>query len=81
MESGVRTKKGGGIAGSLHAKTTQFDADLTLNDPNRKEYLEFTWANLRNMVEPSFADRSLINHRDYLSNGSIDCRRPSYNCL
>ncbi|KAE8724880.1 kinase family protein [Hibiscus syriacus] len=60
---------GGGIAGSLLAKTIQFDADLTLIDP--KEYLELTWANLRNMVEPSFADRSVINHRDYLTNGHI----------
>ncbi|KAK8479625.1 hypothetical protein V6N13_030942 [Hibiscus sabdariffa] len=72
MESGGGRRVvviGGGIAGSLLAKTIQFNADLTLIDP--KEYLELTWANLRNMVEPSFADRSLINHRDYLTNGRI----------
>ncbi|KAK8479624.1 hypothetical protein V6N13_030943 [Hibiscus sabdariffa] len=60
---------GGGIAGSLLAKTIQFNADLTLIDP--KEYLEITWANLRSMVEPSFADRSVINHTDYLTNGRV----------
>ncbi|GMI84114.1 hypothetical protein like AT3G44190 [Hibiscus trionum] len=73
MESGGGRRKvvvvGGGIGGSLLAKTIQFNADLTLIDP--KEYLELTWANLRNMVEPSFADRSVINHRDYLTNGRI----------
>ncbi|WVZ02945.1 hypothetical protein V8G54_023751 [Vigna mungo] len=37
----------------------------------RKEYFEITWANLRSMVEPSFADRTLINHRDYLTNADI----------
>ncbi|KAK6926526.1 FAD/NAD(P)-binding domain [Dillenia turbinata] len=35
----------------------------------RKEYFEIPWANLRAMVEPSFAERSLVNHRDYLPNG------------
>ena len=34
----------------------------------RKEYLEIPWASLRAMVEPSFGERSVINHRDYLSN-------------
>uniref|UniRef100_A0A2P2K5G6 Apoptosis-inducing factor-B-like protein n=4 Tax=Rhizophora mucronata TaxID=61149 RepID=A0A2P2K5G6_RHIMU len=37
----------------------------------RKEYFEITWANLRAMVEPSFAERSVINHRDYFTNGRI----------
>jgi len=37
----------------------------------RKEYFEITWASLRSMVEPSFAERSVINHRDYLTNGNI----------
>ncbi|KAK8515698.1 hypothetical protein V6N13_139333 [Hibiscus sabdariffa] len=73
MESGGGRRRvvvvGGGIGGSLLAKTIQFNADLTLIDP--KEYLELTWASLRNMVEPSFADRSVINHRDYLTNGRI----------
>ncbi|KAK8616493.1 hypothetical protein V6N13_018042 [Hibiscus sabdariffa] len=62
MESGGETRRmvivGGGIAGSLLAKSLQFNAALTLT-------------NLRNTVEPSFAERSVINHRDYLTNGSI----------
>jgi len=37
----------------------------------RKEYFEIPWANLRSMVEPSFAERTLINHRDYLTNADI----------
>ncbi|XP_022752522.1 apoptosis-inducing factor homolog A-like [Durio zibethinus] len=73
MESGGEKRRvvvvGGGIAGSLLAKSIQFNADVTLIDP--KEYLEITWANLRNMVEPSFAERSVINHRDYLTNGRV----------
>ncbi|KAL2328414.1 hypothetical protein Fmac_021841 [Flemingia macrophylla] len=36
-----------------------------------KEYFEITWASLRSMVEPSFAERSVINHRDYLTIGDI----------
>lgn len=38
---------------------------------NRKEYFEIPWANLRSMVEPSFAERSVIRHRDYLTNGHL----------
>ncbi|KAG4974247.1 apoptosis-inducing factor homolog A-like [Glycine soja] len=60
---------GGGVAGSVVAKSLQFHAHVTLVDP--KEYFEITWASLRCMVEPSFAERSLINHRDYLTNGDI----------
>ncbi|KAK2969125.1 hypothetical protein RJ640_017240 [Escallonia rubra] len=60
---------GGGVAGSLIAKSLQFNSDLTLIDP--KEYYEIPWANLRAMVEPSFAERSLIHHKDYLSNGRL----------
>lgn len=37
----------------------------------RKEYFEITWASLRSMVEPSFAERSVINHKDYLVHGNI----------
>ncbi|KAK4369606.1 hypothetical protein RND71_013398 [Anisodus tanguticus] len=58
---------GGGVAGSLVAKSLQFDADLTLIDP--KDYFEIPWASLRATVEPSFAERSLIHHKDYLANG------------
>ncbi|KAJ9188620.1 hypothetical protein P3X46_000001 [Hevea brasiliensis] len=60
---------GGGIAGSLLAESLQFDVDVTLIDP--KEYFEITWASLRAMVEPSFGKRSVINHRDYFTNGRI----------
>ncbi|KAG2670664.1 hypothetical protein I3843_14G095100 [Carya illinoinensis] len=60
---------GGGVAGSLLAKSLQFHADVTLIDP--KEYFEIPWASLRAMVEPSFAERSVINHRDYFTNGRI----------
>ncbi|CAN8255120.1 unnamed protein product, partial [Cochlearia groenlandica] len=60
---------GGGIAGSLASKSLQFDSDVTLIDP--KEYFEITWASLRSMVEPSFAERSVINHNKYLPNGRI----------
>ncbi|GAV80944.1 Pyr_redox_2 domain-containing protein, partial [Cephalotus follicularis] len=36
-----------------------------------KEYFEIIWAELRAKVEPSFGERSVINHRDYLTNGRI----------
>ena len=38
---------------------------------NRKEYLEISWCELRSMVEPSFAERSLINLKDYLTTATI----------
>ncbi|KAJ4910894.1 FAD/NAD(P)-binding oxidoreductase family protein [Raphanus sativus] len=60
---------GGGVAGSLAAKLLQFDADVTLIDP--KEYFEITWASLRSMVEPSFAERTVINHKNYFKNGRV----------
>jgi hypothetical protein len=37
----------------------------------RKEYMEISWAELRSMVEPSFAERSLIYHKDYLTTATI----------
>lgn len=60
---------GGGVAGSTLAKALQFHADVTLIDA--KEYFEIPWASLRAMVEPSFAKRSVFNHREYLTNGRI----------
>ncbi|KAG1364466.1 apoptosis-inducing factor 2 [Cocos nucifera] len=60
---------GGGVAGALLAKNMQFHADVVLIDP--KEYFEISWAQLRSMVQPSFAERSVINHTDYLTNGRI----------
>ncbi|OWM64077.1 apoptosis-inducing factor 2-like [Punica granatum] len=71
-EGGGRKKVvvvGGGIGGSLVAKSLQFTADVVLIDP--KEYFEITWASLRAMVEPSVAERSVIEHVDYFSNGRI----------
>lgn len=60
---------GGGVGGSLVAKTLQDYADVFLIDS--KEYFEITWASLRSMVEPSFAKRSVINHSEYLPNAHI----------
>nr|GEV39262.1 apoptosis-inducing factor homolog A-like [Tanacetum cinerariifolium] len=63
---------GGGIAGSLLCRNLlqcHDYFDFTLIDS--KEYLEITWANLRSMVEPSFAKRTLINHHEYLPGASI----------
>ncbi|GJY73374.1 apoptosis-inducing factor homolog A-like protein [Tanacetum coccineum] len=63
---------GGGIAGSLLCKNLlqcHDYFDFTLIDS--KEYFEITWANLRSMVEPSFAKRTLINHHEYLPGASI----------
>ncbi|TYI48691.1 hypothetical protein E1A91_D13G264400v1 [Gossypium mustelinum] len=73
MESGGSKRRvvvvGGGIAGSILARSIQFNADLTLIDP--KEYLEIKWAQLRSKVEPSFAERAVVNYRDFFSNGRI----------
>ncbi|KAG1364134.1 apoptosis-inducing factor [Cocos nucifera] len=60
---------GGGVAGALLAKKMQFDVDVLLIDP--KEYFEIPWTRLRSMVEPSFAERTLIKHTDYLTNGRV----------
>ncbi|KAL8154107.1 hypothetical protein V2J09_011867 [Rumex salicifolius] len=69
-ENGARVViVGGGIAGSLIAKTLQSDSHLTLIDS--KDYFEITWTQLRNKVEPSFAEKSVIKHTDYLTNSEI----------
>ncbi|KAJ8493409.1 hypothetical protein OPV22_015130 [Ensete ventricosum] len=60
---------GGGIAGSLIAKSLQFNADVVLID--QKEYFEIPWATMRSMVEPAVADKAIINHTDYLINGKV----------
>ncbi|KAJ3698456.1 hypothetical protein LUZ61_002161 [Rhynchospora tenuis] len=60
---------GGGVAGSLLAKSLQFDSNLVLIDP--KEYFDIPWTDLRSMVEPTFAEKTLIKHSEYLSNGTI----------
>ncbi|KAL0369488.1 UNVERIFIED_CONTAM: hypothetical protein Sangu_0266900 [Sesamum angustifolium] len=42
-----------------------------LKQAPKKEYFEIPWASLRAKVEPSFAERSLIYHKDYLTNGRL----------
>lgn len=39
----------------------------------RKEYFEIPWAGLRAMVEPSAAERSVVDHGDYFTSGQIVC--------
>ncbi|GFP95666.1 apoptosis-inducing factor homolog a [Phtheirospermum japonicum] len=60
---------GGGVAGSVIAKALQEHADVFLIDS--KEYFEISWASLRSTVEPSFAERTVINHADYLRNAHV----------
>ncbi|PKU69599.1 apoptosis-inducing factor homolog B [Dendrobium catenatum] len=61
---------GGGIGGGFIAKILQSSQnEVTLIDP--KEYLEIPWAQLRSMVEPSFAERTLIKHSEYLTGVTI----------
>ncbi|KAL5709157.1 hypothetical protein ACHQM5_019877 [Ranunculus cassubicifolius] len=60
---------GGGIGGGFTAKTLQHTADVTLIDP--KDFFEVTWANLRAMVEPSFAEKSVFKHSEYFTNGRL----------
>ncbi|KAL4599422.1 hypothetical protein ACB092_11G126300 [Castanea dentata] len=55
---------GGGVGGSIVAYSLQSVADVVLID--QKEYYDIPWASLRSMVEPSIAERSVINHIDYL---------------
>ncbi|KAG6535289.1 apoptosis-inducing factor homolog B-like [Zingiber officinale] len=60
---------GGGIAGSVVAKSLQFVADVVLID--QKEYFEISWATMRSMVDPAFADKAVVNHVDYLVNAKV----------
>ncbi|KAJ4754942.1 Apoptosis-inducing factor 2 [Rhynchospora pubera] len=60
---------GGGVAGSLLAKSLQFDSNIVLIDP--KEYFDIPWTDLRSMVEPTLAEKTLIKHSEYFSNGTI----------
>ncbi|KAL6500075.1 hypothetical protein OROGR_027985 [Orobanche gracilis] len=68
-KSNVVVVVGGGVAGSLIAKTLQDHADVYLID--LKEYYEISWTSLRSKVEPSFAERTLINHSDYVPNARV----------
>ncbi|KZV55264.1 apoptosis-inducing factor 2 [Dorcoceras hygrometricum] len=74
MERLVGEKKrviviGGGVGGSMISQKLQNDADVILIDP--KEYYEIPWAILRAMVQPSFAERIVVKHSDYLPNAQI----------
>ncbi|KAG5575027.1 hypothetical protein H5410_055161 [Solanum commersonii] len=73
MSSGGEGKNvvviGGGVAGSVVAKTLQSEVNVSLID--EKEYYEITWASLRCMVEPEFAKRSVISHSEYLPHAKI----------
>ncbi|KAI3939854.1 hypothetical protein MKW98_029630 [Papaver atlanticum] len=60
---------GGGLAGALAAKSLQSAADVVLVDP--KEYFEITWAGMRAKIEPLVANRMVIKHKDYLTNGRL----------
>ncbi|KAH9303073.1 hypothetical protein KI387_014656, partial [Taxus chinensis] len=60
---------GGGIAGANAVKALENHADVTLIDP--KEYFEIPWARLRCMVEPSFAERTVFLHSEYLKKAKI----------
>ncbi|KAK7257587.1 hypothetical protein RIF29_31658 [Crotalaria pallida] len=60
---------GGGVAGAILAKNLQHQANVTLIDP--KEYFEIPWASLRALVEPSVAERIVINHREYFTKGDL----------
>ncbi|XP_065020417.1 uncharacterized protein LOC135645706 [Musa acuminata AAA Group] len=60
---------GGGIAGSLLAKSIQFHADVVLID--QKEYFEIPWATLRSTVEQPVAEKAIFSHTDYLVNGTV----------
>ncbi|KAK9075092.1 hypothetical protein SSX86_003411 [Deinandra increscens subsp. villosa] len=75
-EKGAEKKKrvvvvGGGVSGSLLCKTLHKHRHLDFTLIDSKEYFEITWANLRAMVEPSFAKRIVINHHEYLPGASI----------
>ncbi|KAH9291606.1 hypothetical protein KI387_043200, partial [Taxus chinensis] len=60
---------GGGIAGATTVKALENHADVTLIDP--KDYFEIVWARLRCMVEPSFAERTVFLHREYLDKAKL----------
>ncbi|CAM8967989.1 unnamed protein product [Rhodiola kirilowii] len=60
---------GGGVSGSFVAHLVQSAADVVLID--EKEYFEISWASLRAMVEPTMAERSVINHQDYFTKGRL----------
>ncbi|KAJ7531497.1 hypothetical protein O6H91_14G046100 [Diphasiastrum complanatum] len=60
---------GGGVAGAHAAKSLEDVASVTLLDP--KEYFEVPYALLRSIVEPEFAEKSLIEHTEYLKKATL----------
>ncbi|KAH9303074.1 hypothetical protein KI387_014657, partial [Taxus chinensis] len=60
---------GGGIAGATVVKALENHAHVTLLDP--KEYFEIPWAKLRCTVEPSFGERSVFLHSEYLKTAKL----------
>ncbi|XP_024542924.1 apoptosis-inducing factor 2-like [Selaginella moellendorffii] len=56
---------GGGIAGVHVAKALESEASVSLIDP--KDYLEIPYGALRNTVEPSFAERSIVPYSEFLT--------------
>ncbi|KAM3345380.1 hypothetical protein P3S68_025089 [Capsicum galapagoense] len=72
-DSGAEKKRvvviGGGVAGSLTARSLQDEANVTLVD--MKEFFEMPWAALRSMCDPSFAKRAVFSHSEYLPRGKV----------
>ncbi|MCD7447206.1 hypothetical protein HAX54_026325 [Datura stramonium] len=72
-DSGEEKKRvvviGGGVAGSLIAKSLQDEANVSLID--MKEYFEMPWAALRSMCDPSFAKRAIFSHSEYLPRANV----------
>ncbi|KAM3236732.1 apoptosis-inducing factor B isoform X2 [Capsicum annuum] len=72
-DSGAEKKRvvviGGGVAGSLIARSLQDEANVTLVD--MKEFFEMPWAALRSMCDPSFAKRAVFSHSEYLPRGKV----------
>ncbi|XP_059317593.1 uncharacterized protein LOC132068124 [Lycium ferocissimum] len=60
---------GGGVAGSLIAKSLQDEANVSLID--MKEFFEIPWAALRSMCDPSFAKRAVFSHSEYLPHAKV----------
>lgn len=55
---------GGGLGGAFSSKLLEDHSDVTLVDP--KDHMEVPYARLRCIVQPCFAERSLIPHSEYL---------------
>lgn len=56
---------------SQHVWTLSSVVHLLVKTIFRKEYFEIAWAAMRATVEPTFAERTLINHADYLPKAHV----------